>query len=372
MSSLRLRLPWIGWLCVLSAFVPGLLRAKEPVPYRVMSYSFGRLQDGRDVRIHTLVNAEGMKVRVMDWGATITEVLAPDRLGRMTNVVLGSDRLADYLGGFPGSASAIGRYANRIREGRFPLEGREVRVTVNNGRNHLHGGREGFGSKLWASSTRAEKHSASVTFRLRSPDGEEGFPGNMEVEVTYTLTDDNELRIDYGAKTDKTTVVNLTNHAYFNLAGTGDILNHSLQIESDGTSSVDGELIPLGPTLAVAGTPLDFRTPHRVGDRIGRGYDHNFVLRGAVGKLRRAARLVDPVSGRVMECLTTEPCVQLYTANHFGGRPEDPAAWRKHPALCLETQHHPDAPNHPAFPSTTLRPGAAFHSTTVYRFTTSR
>jgi aldose 1-epimerase len=345
---------------------------------RVRSDAFGRLPDGREVRIHTLRNRSGMELRAMDLGATITHILAPDRMGQLTNVLLGSDSLEAYQKGFPGAASTIGRFANRIRNARFPLDGREVRVTANAGEHHIHGGKEGFASKLWAATTGVRPTESFVRFQRRSPAGEEGFPGNLDVSVTFTLTDSNEVRLDYEATTDEPTVVNLTNHAYFNLAGTGDVLAQQLQIPAERYTVTDKALIPTGPDAPVAGTGLDFRQPHAIGERIAQyyngpnGYDHNFVLRDAPGRLQLAARVIDPQSGRQMECLTTEPGVQLYTANHFGGRPSDPATWGRHPAFCLETQHKPDAPNHPDFASTTLRPGRKFHSTTIYRFTVNR
>jgi aldose 1-epimerase len=362
----------VGWLFLLN----GCATHTPPKGDRVRSERFGRMPDGSDVAVHTLRNRTGMVVRVMDLGATVIEVSVPDRQGRSTNVVLGAPDLDSYLKGFPGAASVIGRFANRIRNARFDLDGREVRVTANAGMNHIHGGRVGFGSRVWQPTTGTGRDRSFVRFRLRSPDGEEGFPGNMEVEVTYTLTDAGELRLDYVARTDAATVVNLTNHAYFNLAGTGDVLGHDLQILSDAVLVTDDALIPTGPERGVAGTPLDFREPRRIGEGMAafpngpRGYDHHFVLREPIGNLRLAARAVDPGSGRVMECLTTQPGVQLYTANHFGGRPGDPVGWKKNPAFCLETQHPPDAPNHRHFPSTTLRPGDEFRSVTVFRFST--
>lgn len=367
-------------LTALLALVTAGCSTPRPHPHtpapRAQSAPFGRLPDGREVRIHTLVNARGMRLQAMDLGATITEVLAPDRSGATTNILLGAETLGAYLQGFPGAAAAIGRYANRIRDARFPLDGRVVQVSRNHGQHHLHGGHQGFASRLWSATTGSTPTSAFVRFTYRSPDGEEGYPGTLDVAVTYTLTDANEVRVDYEASTDAPTVVNLTNHAYFNLAGSGDVLDHLLQIHAAAVSKVDRDLLPLGPAQPVAGTALDFTRPRRVGERIRadlggpRGYDHNYLLDGPAGSLRTVARVEHPASGRVMECLTTEPCLQLYTANHFGGGPGDPPAWRKHPALCLETQHAPDSPNHPGFPSTTLRPGKPFRSTTVFRFST--
>ena len=367
-------------IAVLLAFVlPGCsTRPSATAVERVRSDPFGRLSDGREVHIHTLRNRTGMQVRVIDLGATITEILAPDRTGQLTNVLLGTDSLVAYEKGFVGAASAIGRFANRIRNARFPLDGREIRVTANAGEHHIHGGKEGFASKLWSATTGVKRSESFVRFQRRSPAGEEGYPGNLDVIITYTLTDSNEVRLDYEATTDDATVINLTNHAYFNLAGTGDILSHQLQIFADRYTVTDKALIPTGPDAPVAGTGLDFQKTHAIGERIAQyyngpnGYDHNFVLRDAPGRLQLAARVIDPKSGRVMECLTTEPGVQLYTANHFGGRPSDPANWGRHPAFCLETQHKPDAPNHPDFASTTLRPGQKFQSTTTYRFSVTR
>ncbi len=370
-----MRLPAL-WLSLVALACTACV--SPPRPGRVASRSFGTLPDGREVRIHTLVNSRGMQLKAMDLGATLTEVAAPDRSGVLTNILLGADSLKPYLEGFPGAASVIGRYANRIKDAQFPLDGRVVRVTRNHGRHHLHGGTHGFASMLWSATTGSTPRSSFVRFAYRSPDGEEGYPGNLDVSVTYELTDDNEVRILYEAATDAPTVINLTNHAYFNLAGGGDILDHRLQIRSKAVSKVDRDLIPLGPALPVAGTGLDFSRPRPIGERIRddfggpNGYDHNYLLDGPSGRLRLVARAEHPGSGRIMECLTTEPCLQLYTANHFGGGPTDPPAWRKHPAFCLETQHAPDSPNHPGFPSTILRPGPGkpFHSTTVFRFST--
>lgn len=364
--------------CLLLSACSAYRDPSTPSLERVRSDSFGQTPDGREVRIHTLRNRSGMQLKAMDYGATITQVLAPDRDGRMANILLGTETIDPYFKGFPGAASTIGRFANRIRNARFTLDGREVRVTANAGAHHIHGGREGFASKLWSATTGSDRSSAFVQFKLRSPSGEEGFPGNLDVTVTYTLTDAGEVRIDYTARTDEATVVNLTNHAYFNLAGGGDILSHQLQVFADRTTVSDKDLVPTGPEADVTGTGLDFRQPHAIGERIEQyrqgpnGYDHNFVLRGTPGKLRPAARVTDPTSGRVMECLTTEPGVQLYTAQHFGGRPNGNSVWPRHPAFCLETQHPPDAPNHPHFPSTVLRPGQTFQSTTVYRFSIAR
>jgi aldose 1-epimerase len=338
------------------------------VESRVAISPFGKSSSGESVQQFALTNATGMQVKLIELGATITEVSVPDKSGKYANIVLGSDRLESYVQGFP-AGSVIGRYANRIRNAKFSIDGKEFNVSKNSGQNHIHGGQKHFGKLLWKGIASTDPNVASVTFQYRSRDGEEGFPGNLDVAVTYTLTASNELVLDYSAKTDQPTVVNLTNHVYFNLSGAGDILDHELQIESDETTTVDKSLIPNGQFTRVDGGPLDFRQPHKIGARIqelyaaANGYDHNYVIRGNAGSLRTAAKVVDAKSGRTLECLTTEPGVQLYTSNGFNGKP-----YPKHGAFCLETQHYPDSPNHSHFPSTVVRPGKPFESKTVFRF----
>jgi aldose 1-epimerase len=324
----------------------------------------------------TLTNAKGIIVRVVSYGATITELHVPDRAGILTNVVLGAETLERYFKGFPAAASVIGRYANRIARARFTIDGIEYQLTANNGPNHIHGGRRSFANVVWAGQALPETaHGAAVAFTYFSRDGEEGYPGNLTVTVTYTLTDDNELRLDYVATTDKPTVVNFTNHAYFNLAGSGDVLGHELVIEADSYTPADEALIPTGEIKSVKGTPLDFTVRTPIGARINDlpsqtgGYDHNFVLKNGGRALALAAVAHEPGSGRRVEVLTTEPGMQLYTANHIrelvgvGG-----AVFRRHAAFCVETQHYPDSPNKPNFPSTVLRPGQVFKSTTAFKF----
>jgi len=327
---------------------------------RVDEGAFGKTPDGTAVKLFTLRNAKGMSVKVMTYGAIITEIRVPDRHGATTNVLLGAEHLEQYLKGFPGSAVVIGRVANRIAKARFALDGAEYRLSANNGANHLHGT---FDKVVWqAKALPPGDHEAAVQLTYVSKDGEEGYPGNVIVKVTYTLSDDNELRIDYEATTDKATPINLTNHAYFNLAGHGDVLDHELWLAANRYTLSDDELIPTGEFSSVKGTPMDFTTPTRIGARIEQlkpkpgGYDHNFVLDDGGKSLALAARVIDPESGRVMEVRTTEPGVQIYSGNHL-----------KHGGLCLETQHFPDSVNHPSFPSVILRPGQTFKSTTAFR-----
>ena len=297
-------------------------------------------------------------------------------MGHFTNVVLGAETLESYLNGFPAAASIIGRFANRIAKGRFTLDGVEYKLAINNGPNHLHGGSKNFSKVLWqATPLRTGSHEAAVQFSYLSKDGEEGYPGNLAVTVTYTLTDDNELRIDYEAKTDKATVVNLTNHAYFNLAGAGDALSHELWLAAERYTVPDAGLIPTGEIASVKGTPLDFTTPTGIGARFVQldpklnGYDHNYVLNTDGKTPKLIARASEPKSGRAMEVFTTEPGVQLYTGNHLKGLTgTGGATFGHHAGFCLETQHYPDSPNQPAFPSTVVRPGQPFQSTTVFKF----
>ena len=331
---------------------------------RVEESDFGKLKDGTPVKIFTLRNGNGMVARVMEQGAIVTELLALDRQGRATNVVLGAKTLDEYLNGFAGSAAVIGRFANRIANAKFTLDGIEYKLAANNGKNHLHGGRAGFASKLWrGKALPSASGESAVQFIYVSKDGEENYPGTLTAKVTYTLTDKNEFRIDYEATTDKATIVNLTNHAYFNLAGQGDILDHVLQLNAAQYTPADDGLIPTGDLASVKGTPLDFTKPTRVGERIDQlkpklnGYDHNFVIDKGGKSLVETARVKDPKSGRVMTLRTDQPGVQLYTGNHL-----------KHAGLCLETQHYPDSPNKPNFPSVVLRPGQTFKTSTVHIF----
>ena len=341
----------------------GQLRA-EPLQ-RIEVREFGKMPDGRPVQQFTLRNAGRMVTRFISYGAIITEIQVPDRTGALTNVLLGATTLEQYLRG-ANAAAVIGRVANRIARARFTLDGVEYKLAANNGPNHIHGGRVGFASVLWQGTPLpVGAHEAAVRFSYLSKDGEEGYPGNLTVNVTYTLTDANELRIDYEATTDKPTPVNLTNHAYFNLAGHGDVLDHELWLAADRYTPADDQLIPTGNIDSVKGTPLDFTTLTRIGARINQlkpkpgGYDHNFVINDGGKSLVRTARVVEPDSGRVMEVRTTQPGVQLYTGNHLN-----------HGGLCLETQHFPDSVNQPAFPSAILRPGQTFSSTTVFAFST--
>jgi aldose 1-epimerase len=338
--------------------------------------NFGKLPDGSAVHLYTMRNAHGMVVKVTNYGLIITEILVPDKTGKVGDVVLGFDNFDRYLKGHPFFGAIAGRYANRIANAKFTLDGKEYKLAANNGKNHLHGGKVGFDKKLWTAKV-LEGGENGVEFTYTSKDGEEGYPGNLTLTVRYTLTDDNTLTIDYSATTDKKTVINVTNHSYFNLAGSGTILDHDLEIEADQYTPVDSELIPTGEIATVKGTPLDFTTPHKIGERIEQtglgGYDHNFVLRGGItAKPRLAARAHDPKSGRVMEVFTTEPGVQLYTAIGLDGSIVGVGGvhYPKSGAFCLETQHFPDSPNKPNFPSVVLEPGKKFHSTTAFKFST--
>ena len=343
---------------------------------------FGKTPDGKAVELFTLANGHGMEARIMTWGAALVSLQVPDAQGRSGDVVLGFDDLDGYLKHDFFSGKVVGRYANRIGQARFTLGGHEYKVGANDGRNSLHGGRRGFDKRLWTV-LKADAHSLELQYK--SPDGEEGYPGNLVVTVRYTLTDDNELLIEYTATTDKDTVVNLSNHSYFNLAGAGKgtILDEDLEIDADRFTPVTAELIPTGELPSVTGTPLDFRKPTRIGARIdadfqqskfGGGYDHNWVLNKPKPGLTLAARLHDPSSGRVMEVRTTEPGVQFYSGNMMVGQVTGKAGgvYVRRGGLCLETQHFPDSPNQPTFPSTELKPGQTYRSTTVFRFSVDK
>jgi aldose 1-epimerase len=339
---------------------------------------FGQLGDGRRVARFTLDTASGLCAQIVSYGGTLVSLAVPDRAGRLADVVLGFDDLAGYAGGRGYLGALIGRYANRIAGARFALDGAPHRLAANEGGNQLHGGRAGFDKAVWRAAARATPDGPTLELDYLSPDGEEGYPGNLSVRATYTLEAD-ALRIDYTATTDRDTVVNLTNHTYWNLAGhaAGSILDHRLVIDAERFAAVGPGQIPTGGLRAVAGTPFDFRRGAAIGARIddpddqlriGGGYDHSFAIDGAHGALRRAARVVEPTSGRVLEVLTTEPAVQFYAGNYLDGmRGKAGAAYHRRTGFCLETQHHPDSPNQSAFPSTTLRAGARHRSTTVYR-----
>jgi aldose 1-epimerase len=351
--------------------------------------SFGTLPDGSAVEAYTLSNTHGVEVRAMTYGATIISVRVPDRAGRVDDVVLGFDNIDDYLSKARFFGTVVGRYGNRIGKGRFTLDGSTIQLTTNNGASHLHGGVKGFDKVVWKAEPFERDGIAGVTFTYRSADGEEGYPGAVEARVAYSLTPRNELILEYTARTNKATPINLTNHSYFNLAGRGrgDILSHQLRLFADRYTPTDAEQIPTGEIAAVAGTPFDFRTPAAIGTRIdaddeqirrGNGYDHNFVVDNAiVGDglkavpyrsdlvLRPAARVVDPGSGRTLDVATTEPGVQFYSGNNLD---QARNGFGRRTAFCLETQHFPDSPNHPNFPSTILRPGGIYRSKTVYTF----
>ena len=346
---------------------------------------YGHTDDGRSVELSTMRNAGGLAVSFMSYGGVITRIEAPDREGRIADITLGLPTLADYQRERAAYFGAlIGRYANRIGGAEFSLDGRTYRLAANNGPNSLHGGKRGFNAAVW--SVRTEKTAEGVAALLShvSPDGHQGYPGTLHVAVTYTLTGHDEFRIDYAATTDKPTVVNLTNHAYFNLAGngSGSIAEHLIMIDADHYTPIDATLCPTGEIAAVAGTPLDFRHPVPIGARLrspheqmrrGHGYDHNFVLnKPAEGALSMAARVHEPRSGRILEVLTTEPGLQFYSGNFLNGTLAGSAGatYRQTDGFALETQHFPDSPNQPNFPSTVLRPGDTFRSRTVFRFLT--
>ena len=336
---------------------------------------FGQLPDGRAITQFTLTNAGGMVAKIIDYGGIITELHAPDRDGNLADVVLGFDTLEPYRTDSPYFGALIGRYGNRIRHGRFTLDGQEVQLPVNNGSNHLHGGPDGFDRVKWE----ATIDGASLRLQYRSADGEMGYPGNLDATVTYTLLDTNELVVSFHAVTDKATPVNLTQHSYFNLAGDGDILGHVLCIEADAFVAIDAESIPTGELTPVTGTPFDFRMPRAIGERIGQpdkqlrhggGYDHNFVLNKPQGKaLSRAARVSEPTSGRVLELWTEEPGVQFYSGNFLDGSLAGKGRTYQHRSgFCLEPQHFPDSPNQPLFPNVILRPGEAYQTESRFRF----
>ncbi|MFH5833032.1 aldose epimerase family protein [Halalkalibaculum sp. DA384] len=333
---------------------------------------FGTLEDGREVYQFTLANAHGMEADIINYGGIVTAIRVPDADGASANVVLGFDSLEKYLGGHPYFGAIVGRYGNRIAGGTFSLDGTTYELARNDGENHLHGGEQGFDKRLWE----AEVVDGSLHLSYLSEDGEEGYPGNLEVAVTYSLTDQNGLKIEYEATTDKATPVNLTNHSYFNLSGdpSTTILDHVLTLHADHYTPVDEGLIPTGEIASVEETPFDFTEPQAIGSRIdeveGGGYDHNFVLNGPQDSLRTVATVFDPDTQRQMQVLTTEPGVQFYTGNFLDGSltGSDGTAYQRHAAFCLETQHFPNSPNEPDFPSTILKPGDTYHTTTIYRF----
>ena len=343
---------------------------------------FGVTPDGKQVDAYTLVNSHGVRARILTYGGIIQLLETPDRAGKLDDIVLGFDDMPGYVKSSPYFGALVGRYGNRIARGKFTLDGRTYSLAVNNGPNHLHGGLKGFDKVVWDAQSFQNDSSRGVVLTHTSPDGDEGYPGNLRMRVTYTLTDRNDLAIDYEATTDKATPVNLTNHTYWNLAGDGkrDILEHVLTLEADSLTPVDSTLITTGQVIPVAGTPFDFRTPTAIGARIndphvqiryGRGYDHNLVLsRGGRTGLVHAARITEPTTGRTLDISTTEPGVQFYSGNFLDGTAvgKGGRVYRHRYGLALETQHYPDSPNKPNFPSVILRPGETYETRTVFNF----
>ena len=346
----------------------------------IKKQAFGVTGSNETVELYTLTNVSGVEARIMTYGGSVVSLKAPDREGKLADVVLGYETLEGYLKNNPYFGAIIGRYGNRIGNGQFSLIGRKYTLPRNDGKNTLHGGIKGFDKVVWKAKEVNSKDVAGLSLTYLSKDGEEGFPGNLSVTVVYTLTNNNELKIEYFATTDKTTVVNLTNHSYFNLAGEGSILKHELMINAGRFTPVDSGLIPTGELRSVKGTPMDFTQSAVIGTRIdeqdeqltfGKGYDHNWVLNNATGRLALAAKAYEPVSGRVMEVLTTEPGLQFYSGNFLDGSitGKGGQVYKRRYGFCLETQHFPDSPNKPGFPSTVLRPGESYKTTTIYKFT---
>ncbi len=376
----KFKIAWMVGIIVLFVVSFGL---NTEAKMSIEKQPFGKTPDGTAVDLYTLTNDNGMVVKIMNYGGTVTSLIVPDRNGKMGDVVLGYDNLDGYLKNNPYFGSIIGRYANRIAKGRFVLNGVEYKLAQNNGENHLHGGIKGFDKVVWNAKEVKTGNGVGVELSYLSKDGEEGYPGNLSVTVTYILTNNNELKINYLATTDKDTVVNLTHHSYFNLAGAGegDILGHELMINADKFTPVDKTLIPTGELRSVKGTPMDFTQPTAIGARInqedeqlifGKGYDHNWVLNIVEGALTRVARVYEPKTGRVMEVFTTEPGMQFYSGNFLDGTitGKGGKVYYQRYGFCLETQHFPDSPNKPQFPSTVLKPGQTYRTTTVYQFST--
>lgn len=372
------RLLTLFLICSLGA---NLFAASTPVTMQ----SFGNLPDGRETKLYTLKHDSGFQADISDYGGTIVRLLTPDRSGKFADVTLGFVSINPYPASSPYFGATIGRIGNRTAGGKFTLDGKTYTLATNNSPGgipcHLHGGRVGFDKVMWTAEPTTHDGQPALRLRYTSVDGEEGYPGNLAVEVLYSLTADQGLRIDYSATTDHATPINLTNHAYFNLSGEGrgDILGHELTVRAKYYTPVNAGMIPTGKITPVAGTPFDFTIPHPLGERIstgddqlriGSGYDHNFVLDSSDGSLALAATMHDPVSGRVLEVLTTEPCVQLYTANFLNGKltGKSGQTYLRRGAFCLETQHVPDSINQPVFPSIVLRPGQTYRTTTIYRF----
>jgi aldose 1-epimerase len=362
-------------------FSAGVPQSSSQVIAKMQSHvekqAFGQTPDGTPVEAYTSYNSQGASAKFVSYGATLAELHVKDGEGKLGDIVLGFDDLQGYLSNHPFFGATIGRYANRIAKGTFTLDGQTYHLPINNAPNSLHGGDQGFSRRVWKGEALNLTDGAGVRFTYVSRDGEQGYPGNVTGTVTYVLTNKNELKIEYTAATDKDTVVNLTNHSYFNLSGTdtGDILKYILYLNADQYTPVDSTLIPTGEIASVAGTPLDFRKPTAIGARIAElkeigGYDHNFVVNGQAGTLRIAARVTDPGSGRQLEVWTTEPGLQFYSSIHLNGsiKGKGGVAYQKYGAICLETQHYPDSPNHPSFPTTELKPGQRFHSETIYKF----
>ena len=354
-------------------------------PPPIISAAFGQLPDGREATVYTLVNAQGARADITNYGAIVVRLFVPDRSGRLDDVVLGYNSVGDYVRNSPYFGAIVGRVGNRIAHGRFTLDGQTYALANNNVPNgipcHLHGGNVGFDKVLWSARPTVVDGAPTLELHYRSADGEEGYPGNLDVTATYTLGSDNSLRVDYRATTDRATPVNLTQHSYFNLKGEGrgDILDHVLQLNARRFTAVNAGLIPTGDLAAVSGTPFDFTSPHRIGGRVGAsheqlklagGYDHNWVLDSQSGQLELAAIASEPTSGRTLEVWTQEPGIQFYCGNFLDGTATGKSGqpYPHRSGFCLETQHYPDSPNQPAFPNTILRPGQIYRTTTIFKF----
>jgi aldose 1-epimerase len=349
-----------------------------PLHGQIKKESFGSV-DGQNVDIYTLTSAKGVEARITNYGGIVVSLKTPDKSGKAEDIVQGFDDLKGYLQDEPYFGAVIGRYANRIGKAHFTLDGKEYALAANDGANSLHGGKKGFDKRVWTAVTKGN----SLELTYVSKDGEEGYPGTLTAKVVYTLAKNGDLRIDYSATTDKDTVVNLTNHTYFNLKGqgNGDILDHELTLFAAKYTPVDSGLIPTGELVAVKGTPFDFLTPHKIGERIegsdeqlklGKGYDHNWVLDAKAGSIAKAAVVHEATTGRVLEVWTNQPGIQFYTGNFLDGtlKGKEGKTYPRRAALCLETQHFPDSPNQPKFPSVILKPGMTYHTTTIWKFST--